>query len=115
MTTYRGELYGFYETGTEGVIWTIIQDGVKGYDAIVDLKAGDQFKILDGDQVLFEGVIDPDHKIGYTEYPRNPGYGQPSALGYWIHWTQAGFQPDDWADFFFRKTPLRGELTRKEK
>jgi len=115
MKTISGELYGFFETGTEGTIWTVIQDGLQGYESIVDIKENDHLKIYDGDDILFDGVINPDYNVGWTEYPLNPGHGQPAALGYWIHWTQAGFQPDDWAAFFFRKSPLRAELIREEK
>lgn len=52
---------------------------------------------------MFDGVVDEDRETGYAEYPRNPGSGQPAALGLWIHWTQRGFAPDDWARFFVRE------------
>ena len=110
---YRGVVDWFAETGTEGAIWVLEEDGKTGYEALVLIEEGDRLKIFAEDgSVLFVGVIKPDYKIGWTEYPKNPGYGQPSALGYWIHWTQTGWKPDDWAKLFIRDNSnyLRAEL-----
>ena len=70
MKKYTGTLDPFFETGTEGVIWSLIQDGKSGYDALIDIEKGDHLKIygLD-DAVAFDGVIKPDYKAGRTEYP----------------------------------------------
>jgi hypothetical protein len=114
MKTYKGMLHNFFETGCEGMMWVLIQDNMKGYEALVDINEGDYLKIFNEDgSVIFDGVIKEDHEIGYAKYPLNPEYGQPAALGYWIHWTQSGWQPDDWARLFFHSPPLRAELTRK--
>jgi len=115
---YLGTLFGWWETGTEGAIWALDEDGKTGYEAMQVIDEGDQLKIYDENgKVLFDGIIEPDKQIGWTEYPLNPGHGQPLALGFWIHWTQKGWQPDDWAALFLReefgKTPLRGELVKK--
>lgn len=84
----------------------------------------DHLKIYKSDgTVAFDGIIDQDHKAGWTEFPRNPGHGQPSALGYWIHWTQKDWNPDDWAALFFNyniqtgkrsEGYLRAELTKSK-
>jgi hypothetical protein len=116
MTTIRGTLIDFFETGCEGIIWMMEKDGLSGYEALEMIEEGDHLKVFaDDDSILFDGIIDPDHEIGWAEYPLNPGYGQPCALGYWIHWTQRGWQPDDWAKLFIRKSPLRAEVIKKEK
>ena len=122
MGKYTGVIGQFFETGCEGLMWVFMKDGVKGYDALVFIEAGDQLKVFAEDRsVLFEGVINPDYKIGWMEYPRNPGYGQPQALGFWIHWTQNGWEPDEWAKLFLHdclkkgNKSLRAELVRREK
>ncbi|NBS41276.1 hypothetical protein EBS80_01290, partial [bacterium] len=71
----------------------------------VCLQTGDRLEIVSPEtgEIVFEGTIDEDAEIGYAEYPMNPGNGQPAALGMWIHWTQRGFLPDDWARYFVRE------------
>lgn len=110
----KGILDPWIETGTEGAVWTVYEDGATGYEGMIVLHKGDQLTIFDADNttILFQGIIEPDRKIGYEPYPMNPEFGQPTALGYWIHWTQAGFKPDDWAQLFFRDPPLRAEVTQ---
>ena len=117
MQTHVGTLFGWIETGNEGVIWALEEDGKTGYDAICLIDEGDLLKIFDENgQVLFDCKIDPDYQIGYQSYPKNPTLGQPTALGLWIHWTQKGWQPDDWAALFLReelgKKPFRAELIK---
>lgn len=124
MKRYLGRLEPFSETGTEGMIWMLAEDGKSGYDALISIENGDRLKIYrPDDTVAFDATINQDHEAGWTEFPQNPGYGQPSALGYWIHWTQKGWNPDDWAALFFNyniKTEeksdgyLRAELTKKK-
>ncbi len=124
MKKYLGRLEPFFETGTEGMCWLLVEDGKFSYDALVSIDNCDHLKIYNSDDaVAFDGIIDQDHKAGWTEFPQNPGHGQPSALGYWIHWTQKGWNPDDWAALFFNyniKTEkrsdgyLRAELTKKK-
>ena len=114
MKTYTGYIESFSETGTEGHHWVLIKENLSGYDALEHIKHGDYLTIYEHDNtILFEGTIDPNYHTGWTEYYFNPGYGQPSALGYWIHWTQKDWHQDDWAKLFFCRPPLKAKLIRK--
>ena len=117
-----GVLEPYFETGCEGIIWSVIEDGKRGYEGLHTIKEGDHLVIYgENSEILFEGDINCDYQIGWTEYPLNLGHGQPSALGCWIHWTQRDWQPDDWAKLFFHpyleenngKAALRAELTKR--
>jgi len=117
MKEYSGVLDWFFETGTEGLCWVLRQDNKRGIKALVFIRKGDQLTVYGEDNsVVFEGEIVPDLKAGWTPYPDNSQYGQPSALGFRIHWTQAGWQPDNWARLFVRnkKPLLRAKLVRNE-
>lgn len=116
---YIGVLNGYFETGCEGMMWALLKDGDEGCESFVFIKAGDYLTIFNQDgTVMYEGEIIPDYKTGWQEFPLNPGFGQPAALDCWIHWTQKGWNPDDWASLFIRKKQepyLRAELIRKIK
>jgi len=113
MSTKTGKLYGWFETGTEGVIWTVYEDGPPSYERMHVLENGDRLRIWEifsGRQV-FNGIIRFDTKIG------SQALGQV-ALGLWVHGIQEGYDPDDWARLFFREpgaTALKAEVTPREK
>ena len=121
MSKLRGFVGDFFETGCEGMIWCFFEDGKEWPDVMHPLNRGDHLTIFgENDKVLFTGEIDPDYKAGWIQYPRGKkGKGQPVALGYWIHWTQRGWNPDDWAMLFLREglggeaKRLRAELDKK--
>jgi|GEM_PF-5990356 len=126
-TVVHGTLHDYFETGTEGVMWAVYEDGKTGYDGLHVLDAGHHLRVTDETgAVRFEGFIEPDLERGWMEYPGRPGegYGQPCALGMWVHWTQSGWEPDDWAALFVRPyladprkkgPPLRVVLTYNKK
>lgn len=100
-THHQGTIFAWFETGLEGFVWALQEDGKEGYDGLVVLERGDYAVITapSGD-VVFDGIIEPDTQTGWT--PRYPGasHGQPVAGGMWIHWTQKGWQPEAWMELF---------------
>jgi hypothetical protein len=111
----RGRLEAYAETGTEGFVWAVSEDGKKGYYALNCLVPGDVLMIFAHDgKILFNDIIEPDTEAGYRPYPLNPEFGQPSAFGCWIHWTQRGWKPDDWAALFFERFSYRAILVKKD-
>lgn len=104
----EGKLEAFMETGTEGVIWSMVDDeGV-----VQHLSRGDHLVIFDDkNDVFWKGDIDYDWKVGRQPYPFNPKLGQQAACGLWVHGIQQGFEPDAWAVLFLNKR--RCLLTKK--
>lgn len=119
MKKYHGRLDIFAETGTEGAVWILMRDGKRGYGAMVDLEKDDHLTVWDAkNKIVFKGKICPDYKIGWKRYPRNPKFGQQVACGFWVHWIQKGWKPDEWGRLFMRmkqEKRLRAELVRKKK
>jgi hypothetical protein len=103
----------FFETGTEGVIWAVYEDGKQGYDGLNSLKDGDRLKIFaSDDSILWEGIVQLEYKRRYRPYPLNPQYGQQEVLGYWVHGFQENLDPEVWGKMFF--DALKAELTKGE-
>jgi hypothetical protein len=106
-----GVLDHYFETGCEGTYWTLNLDDEIGiaqqpYERLFMLEKGDVLEIFSPTGVPIATVtVDPDYEAGYRPYPLNPEYGQPTALGLWIHWTQRGWNPDEWARLFIPEIP----------
>ena len=110
-----GKAFGWFETGTEGVIWALQKDGVEGYDGLFVIEAGDWLEIYASgtdDKLLFQGIIEPDLDTGKVSRPLSQ-LKQIQALGFWVHWIQRGFHPDSWASLFM-PGDNSAVLTRKE-
>jgi len=106
----RGFLTPFFETGTEGVVWSLDDPGLPGYDSLHPLMNGDELRILDdAGGTLWEGVVRLNRTTGLL--PHYPG-GEPAqqaVLGYWVDGFQEGMDPEAWSRLFFegRRAVLR--------
>lgn len=96
-----GTLDAFFETGTEGVIWSIIEDGKDGYDGLNPLRSGDYLSVFDkAGNLIWEGNVSYNYTDRYQSYPLNPQYGQQAVNDMWVHGLQNGVIPEDWALWF---------------
>lgn len=99
--TITGKTNFYFETGFEGIVWIVEPAIVNSPEDLGWVAAGDHLTITSPEgEVLFEGIIEPDREVGKAISDLNPNRIQPCALGYWIHWTQTGFEPDEWAALF---------------
>lgn len=109
----KGKLEAFFETGTEGVIWSIYMDGKEGYDALYSIKEGDYITIYnEEDKIIYQGDIIEDVFSNWYSYPMNPILGQQAAGCYLVHWVQANVDPDKWCEWFNKS--LRAEITESK-
>lgn len=114
----RGTTHAYFETGTEGIWWALVEEGVYGYEALNILEEGDRLAIYEDDynsKVLFEGLIKKDKLTGLRSRPFNPYFKQQVALGMWIHWVQEGWEPDQWAELFMTPGKYRAVLLTAKK
>jgi hypothetical protein len=101
-----GVLDAFFETGTEGVVWSIVDNDKTGYEALSRIKDGDYLFVEDmAGNIEWEGKILLDWKSRMRPYPTNPESGQQEVLGYWVHGLQVGVEPERWAKWFFESRP----------
>ncbi|HEY6437101.1 MAG TPA: hypothetical protein VIY47_10975 [Ignavibacteriaceae bacterium] len=108
MNVIRGTLEPFSETGTEGVVWSLHEDGVVGYDGLNCLADGDYLTIFnpeDPEKVVWEGTIKLEWERNYHKYPNNPKYGQQAIMGLWVHGIQYNVEPDKWGFWFYKEYP----------
>ena len=115
MVPIKGKLEAFFETGTEGVIWSVCEDEKEGYDSLHCLKNGDNLTIFHPENpgiVICTGEIDLEYERNYRPYPMNPQYGQQAVHGMWVHGFQRDVVPEDWGTWFFKHYPA--EYTKRE-
>ncbi|RYY01731.1 MAG: hypothetical protein EOO53_16015 [Gammaproteobacteria bacterium] len=108
----EGKLFGWFETGLEGTVWALQREGTSGYDGLYIIEEGDHLVITSSTgRELFNDYIAVDTESGKMQRPFSQMI-QPQAKGLWIHWTQKGFLPDDWAELFIIETNS-GLLTKR--
>lgn len=112
----KGKLDPFFETGTEGVIWSIYDENEDGYNSLHCLKDGDYLEVYNEDNsILWSGIIKLEYKRRYRPYPMNPQYGQQEVFGYWVHGFQHNIEPEFWAEMFFKAKKAALQPIKEEK
>lgn len=111
-----GKLDAFFETGTEGVVWSVVEDGKKGYDALNGLQDGDYLRIFDEhNNVVFDGEVRLEWKRNYRPHPMNPQYGQQEVHGFWVRGLQDNVEPEDWSHWFHGQYRCEFEILDRER
>jgi hypothetical protein len=99
----------WFETGTEGVVWSVYDSTKKGYDGLYPLSNGQFLTVYDKEQpdkIVWSGNIKYEFKRNYRPYPMNPKYGQQEIFGYWVNGIQEDVEPETWAKWFFDRYPM---------
>ena len=115
-TEMKGVAFLFSETGTEGGWWAMQEDGFLSndgihwsYDGLRLLEEGDDFTVYAGDgSVLWQGIIHQDTTTGLIprqvirkgKLVNDRTWKQQVVGGLWVHWVQAGIDPEVWGDLF---------------
>lgn len=105
-----GVLDPFWETGTEGIVWSVYGDRANSpqlsYDKLHTLRDGDRLIIYapDNETVVFDDFI---NLVWQPSCEQDPATGvlverpYQTALGFVVNGVQMGLNPDEWARFFF--------------
>jgi hypothetical protein len=110
----NGKLEAFWETGTEGVIWSLYDNNEKGYESLHCLKDGDYLEVYNDDgSIHWKGDVKLEYKRRYRPFPMNPQYGQQEVFGMWVHGFQDDIEPEFWAKMFF--DAKKAAIRKKEK
>ena len=107
MSKITGYLDAFFETGTEGIVWSITDDAKEGYNSLVPLHLMDHLTIYSPTtgELVWSGNIDLDYKQNLTSIESNPAYHQQSIDGYWVHGIQRDIDPVTWLTWFQKSYP----------
>lgn len=111
-----GKLEAFFETGTEGVVWSTYEDGKQGYDALCCLQDGDYLKVISPEgAVVFDGEVNLEWERNFRQYPMNPSLGQQEVDGFWVRGLQVGVDPQDWSKWFHGQYRCEFDILPRER
>ena len=107
----KGIAFLYSETGTEGGWWAMQQDGFPDWDyqGLQLLEEGDDFTVYtDDDKTLWQSIIHRDTVTGLAsrqvscegKHVNDREWKQQVVGGMWVHWVQAGIDPEVWGEFF---------------
>ena len=135
MKEHEGILFGFFETGCEGTIPALQEDGFAdgdewSYEGLRYIDPGDYLTIYKDDKEVFSGKLkcvlshemedkDPiidekDFFAGWMRYPGNPELGQLCINTRWVHWLPTNVDLKLWFDVFFNYPyKYRGKVRKK--
>src|ERR1051325_11945050 len=90
-----GRLEPFFETGTEGIVWSVQDPWLPSYDGLWCLREGDHLRVLG----KWEGIIDFDYERDVVE---SSGGGRGQAVhGFWVNGLQRDVGSEQWVGKVF--------------
>ncbi len=106
-----GFAYLYSETGTKGGWWAMQQDGFLDcdYQGLQLLEEGDDFTVFaDDGKRLRQGIVHQDTTTGFMSRQvihegtlvNDRDWKQQVVGGMWVHWVQAGIDPEEWGGLF---------------
>lgn len=106
-----GQLNPFFETGTEGVVWSVVDDGLPGFDGLFPLSNGDRLIVYGAEgEVVWEGTISLEYTSRQQPFPHDPSKSQQQVAGLWVNGLQRDVDPDTWAQWFIDRRPAAVRL-----
>ena len=115
MIPITGTLYPFSETGTEGVVWSLTNIRLDGWDKLNCLVDGDYLTIFDlvnNTVVIWEGEIHYEYSRNLTSSPFNSNYKKQAIMNSWVNGIQHNVEPDTWMSWFINEH--QAQLIKKE-
>lgn len=134
MKEIKGITYLYYETGTEGAYYAVLDESKSDfYESLVLLEENDEIIIWNKNktQIIYQGAIKKDRQKNLTQFSwvekyRNnqvefrekfnrdfPSkeeielyYSQQASLGIWVHWLQADVDDKLWTQWFLEELPV---------
>lgn len=113
----EGVLEPFYETGLEGTLWSVHEDGKQGYEGLNPIKSGHVLTVFNDaarQDVLWQGVVDLELDSGeQSKILKANKY--PGRLGPWGYGLPKNIHPYDWVEMFYEEKPARLEMPKADK
>jgi hypothetical protein len=101
-----GWLEPFWETGTEGIHWSLTDPLLPGYVGLFRVEGGDPLTILSVEgEVVWTGTVQLEHERRLRSAPGNPSYRQQEIDGFWVHGLEASLPPETWSRWFHERLP----------
>ena len=111
-TVIEGKLMPFYETGLEGTLWSVHEDGKEGYDGLNPLQSGHILTVFNDaarTEVLWSGVVDFEmDRQSQSDLLHAQKYS--TRLGPWGYGLPRNMHPYDWVNMFAAEKPARLEF-----
>lgn len=112
MLVATGNGMAFWETGTEGVFWSVLDRGQSDSvnSGLYTLEDGDVLTIYERDEpdrVAWCGTIDFEYESHQEVAFHNPNYRAQAVFQHWVHGLQRNVDAERWATYFFDEYPMQ--------